>query len=47
LNLGELIFKIKEIMTTEFIKIDSSETIREISDKMDRKYRDEVLLQIK
>lgn len=39
-----MIFKTKDIMTTEFIKVDSSETIREVSDKMDRKYMDEVLI---
>jgi PAS domain S-box-containing protein len=44
LTIDELIFKTKDIMTTEFIKVDSSESIREVSDKMARAYRDEVLV---
>jgi len=44
LTIDELIFKTKDIMTTEFIKVDSGESIREVSDKMARAYRDEVLV---
>jgi PAS domain S-box-containing protein len=44
LTIDELIFKTKDIMTTEFIKVDSSESIRDVSDKMARAYRDEVLV---
>ena len=44
MTIDELIFKTKDIMTTEFIKVDSGESIRAVSDKMARAYRDEVLV---
>jgi len=44
LTIDELIFKTKDIMTTEFIKVDSGESLRAVSDKMARAYRDEVLV---
>jgi PAS domain S-box-containing protein len=44
LTIDELIFKTKDIMTTEFIKVDSRESILAVSDKMARAYRDEVLV---
>lgn len=44
MTIDELIFKTKDIMTTDFIKVDAGETIREVSDRMAREYRDEVLV---
>jgi PAS domain S-box-containing protein len=42
--MDELIFKTKDIMTTDFIRVESGETIQEVSDRMVRQYRDEVLV---
>ncbi|MBP1743488.1 MAG: hypothetical protein H6Q58_466 [Firmicutes bacterium] len=44
LTIDELIFKTKDIMTTDFIKVESGETIRVASDRMAREYRDEVFI---
>jgi PAS domain S-box-containing protein len=44
LKIDELIFKTKDIMTTDFIRVESGETIQEVSDRMARQYRDEVLV---
>ncbi|HSN58782.1 MAG TPA: sigma-54 dependent transcriptional regulator PrdR [Clostridiaceae bacterium] len=44
LKMDELIFKTKDIMTNDFIRVESGESIKEVSDKMARQYRDEVLV---
>lgn len=40
----ELLFKVKDIMTRDFIKVDISESIRKAMDKMIEAYKDEVLV---
>lgn len=44
MKIDELIFKTKDIMTTDFIRVESGDTIREVSDRMARQYRDEALV---
>jgi len=44
MTIDELIFKVKDIMTSKFIKVNIDESIKEASNKMIKEYRDEVLV---
>ncbi len=44
MTIDELIFKVKDIMTMDFIEVNQGETIRDASNKMIKEYRDEVLI---
>ncbi|MGE5626774.1 MAG: sigma-54 dependent transcriptional regulator PrdR [Solirubrobacterales bacterium] len=44
MTIDELIFKVKDIMTMDFIEVNKGETIKNASNKMIQRYRDEVLI---
>lgn len=44
MSISELIYKVRDIMTKEFIKVDTNETIRDALNKMIESYRDEVVI---
>lgn len=44
MDISELIYKVKDIMTTDFIKVYENENIEDVFNKMIESYRDEVLI---
>jgi PAS domain S-box-containing protein len=44
MGMSELIYKVRDIMTTEFIKVYSDESIKDTLNRMIESYRDEVLI---
>jgi PAS domain S-box-containing protein len=44
LGIDELVFKVRDIMMSDFIKVYVDETISDVSNKMIKEYRDEVLV---
>lgn len=44
MTIDELIFKVKDIMTMDFIEVNKGETIKNASNKMIQQYKDEVLI---